>query len=228
MKKLLKPYLDIVFPSVCECCGASLSLPEKHLCHWCRHDRFEMAGYCNELIKPNNIRFLYSMWLFDKGGYLQDLLHNLKYNFLKGAGEELGFILGHSFIERSDPDFLQFIEGKNPLLVPVPLHKSKLRKRGYNQAGAIAEGLSRSTGWELSETGCVVRVRKTRTQTGLTTMERKMNLKNAFLPVTSGYFHNKLPIIVDDVFTTGATTYELAGAIADQDQKAGIMTVAMA
>lgn len=228
MKNLLKPYLDIVFPSVCECCGASLTLPEKHLCHWCRNDRFETAGYGVELIKPNCIRFLYSMWLFDKGGYLQDLLHNLKYNFLKGVGEELGFILGHSFIETSESDFLQTVESKNPLLVPVPLHKSNLRKRGYNQARAIAEGLSRSTGWEVSESGCVERVRKTQTQTGLTTTERKMNLKNAFLPVTPDYYHNRYPIIVDDVFTTGATTYELAGVITDRDQKAGILTVAIA
>jgi len=228
MKKILKPYLDIVFPAVCVCCGASLADSGKHLCHWCRRDRFENANHEELPIFPESVLFLYSMWKFDKGGYLQDLMHNLKYNFMKGAGEELGYILGHSLIDSKESDWLQDLDLLNPLLIPVPLHKSKLRKRGYNQAGAIADGLSRATGWSVAASDSIKRVRNTKTQTGLSTEERKMNLCGAFEVVSVSSFQNRFLVIVDDVFTTGATTYELAGLLSGPDQKAGVVTVAMA
>ncbi|TVR34984.1 MAG: ComF family protein [Balneolaceae bacterium] len=228
MKKILKPYLDIVFPAVCVCCGASLAVSGKHLCHWCRSDRFEKADHDEFLICPDSVLFLHMMWKFDKGGYLQNLMHNLKYNFMKGVGEELGYVLGHSLIDSKESDWLQDMDQLNPLLIPVPLHKSKLRKRGYNQAGAIADGLSRAIGWSVAATDSIKRVRKTKTQTGLSTEERKKNLHGAFEVVSPTSFQNRLPVIVDDVFTTGATTYELAGILSGSDQKAGIITVAMA
>ncbi len=228
MKKILKPYLDIVFPAVCVCCGASLAVSGKHLCHWCRSDRFEKADHDEFLICPDSVLFLHMMWKFDKGGYLQNLMHNLKYNFMKGVGEEMGYVLGHSLIDSRESDWLQDMDQLNPLLIPVPLHKSKLRKRGYNQAGAIADGLSRATGWSVVATDSIKRVRNTKTQTGLSTEERKKNLHGAFVVVSPASFQNRLPVIVDDVFTTGATTYELAGILSGPDQKAGIITVAMA
>lgn len=228
MRKIIKPYLDIVFPAVCTCCGASLAVSGKHLCHWCRSDRFEKVDDQELLIRPHSVLFLYMMWKFDKGGYLQNLMHNLKYNFMKGVGEELGYVLGHSLIDSKESDWLQDIDQLKPLLIPVPLHKAKLRKRGYNQAGAIADGLSRATGWEVVAIDSIKRIRKTRTQTGLSTEERKKNLHGAFEVASALCFHNRLPVIVDDVFTTGATTYELAGILSGPDQKAGIITVAMA
>lgn len=166
------------------------------------------------------------MWQFDKGGYLQDLLHELKYNFLQDVGEELGYIAGRAFLEKTDADLLQYLDGANPVIVPVPLHKSKKRTRGYNQSRALARGFARAADWKVAEEGIVKRVKKTKTQTGLNTEQRSKNLKGAFEVVEPNAFQGCFPVIMDDVFTTGATTYELAHVITSNSQGAGIVTVA--
>jgi predicted amidophosphoribosyltransferase len=213
MKNLIQPYLDLVFPNTCVCCGSSLSQKQRYICVWCRKKRFEDAEDNDQVISPDNVKFVYSMWKFDKGGYLQDLLHNLKYNFLQDVGEELGYLAGKSFIDQSNADLLQFLDGVNPIVIPVPLYKSKMRKRGYNQSRALARGFARVTGWDVSKKGAVKRVKRTKTQTGLNMGQRAENLRGAFKISDPELFNDCFPIIIDDVFTTGATVFELAGAI---------------
>lgn len=226
MKNLLQTYIDVAFPATCACCGASLEKRDRYICVWCRYRRFETAVDDDKTILPENILFRYSMWQFDKGGYLQDLLHKLKYHFLKQVGEDLGRILGQSYKKNSG---VLISEGQKPLLVPVPLHPSKKRKRGYNQARALARGLKISTGWEIAEPRAIKRVRKTKTQTGLNTRQRSKNLKGAFVVNDPLVLEGCLPIIVDDVFTTGATTFELARVLYEAGgMKSGILTVAKA
>lgn len=169
------------------------------------------------------------MWYFDKGGYLQQLLHCLKYNYLQHAGIELGSILGRFLLNRSDLDPLKVFDQKKPILIPVPLHKSKQRKRGYNQARALAEGVSKITKWDLIDEKSVIRVRKTKTQTGLNSSERAKNVHHAFFIKRPDQLRNCQPIIVDDVFTTGATTFELANQISKKiSERVLIITVAKA
>lgn len=93
---------------------------------------------------------------------------------------------------------------------------------------ALAEGLAASLNWELSETSDVERVRRTRTQTGLNTAQRAENLKGAFEVRNPESFENHLPVIVDDVFTTGATVYELASTLSGFGFQCGIITIARA
>ncbi len=95
--------------------------------------------------------------------------------------------------------------------VPVPMHIKALRKRGYNQALLIAKKLSKITGIPVCF-DCIIKVKKTRSQVGLTYRERKKNLKGAFkvYKLKSGI---KNVIIVDDVFTTGSTVNEIASLL---------------
>lgn len=190
--------------------------------------RFESADEEDLIILPDKIAFQYAMWRFDKGGYLQLLLHKLKYDYLKEVGEQMGSLVGEKLLKTQ---YIETIEktGFDPIIVPVPLHPSKKRKRGYNQARSIGIGLAERTGWELIGDGIVKRVRKTTTQTGLNSNERIKNLKRAFLLTDEQILSNRFPIIVDDVFTTGATTFELADVLIKESRlKAGIVTIAIA
>lgn len=210
IKKIYKSYTQIIFPPTCACCGSSTNSDESSICSLCRMKRFENAGIIEKDILPQSVSLVHTMWFFDKGGYLQDLLHQLKYHFMRGVGIELGSLLGKDFLHYHSREELDRILSLKPLIVPVPLHLKKRRKRGYNQARALAEGVSRSSGWDIIEKGMIKRIRKTKTQTGLTLEERSENLKNAFKITDSNSIKNRQCIIVDDVFTTGATTFEVA------------------
>lgn len=229
IKKFKKSIGEIIFPVCCVCCGASTNQDSRLICSWCERDRFEFVSGDEYELQPETVLGLYSMWYFDKGGYLQQLLHSLKYNYLQNAGVELGSILGRFLLNRSNLDPFKVSEHKKPILIPVPLHKSKLRKRGYNQARALAEGVFKVTRWDLIDEEAVIRVRKTHTQTGLNSRERAKNVHNAFSIKRPDHLQDCQPIIVDDVFTTGATTFELAGQIFNEtSNRAVIITVAKA
>lgn len=229
MISMLKPFIELFFPTVCACCGLSLEKENSHICIWCTEKRFERSDHHALQILPESVHFQYSMWQFDKGGYLQQLLHSLKYNNLQTVGVDLGIILGRTFLNDSNPDIRELLLKRvDPLIVPIPLHKSKLRKRGYNQAEALAQGFSSVTSWEVAKSDAVLRVKKTTTQTGLSTGERVLNVKDAFQVSNGGEFRDRLPILIDDVFTTGATTFELARVLKKYSRPAGIVTVARA
>jgi ComF family protein len=229
LKKIVEPYLEILFPPACICCGDRLKQPGRHICDWCKTTRFESAFTEKPEILPDFVVYRYTMWMFDKGGYLQDLMYNLKYNFLETVGDELGQLLGVQFtkhLSAAHPHFC--IESEKVVVVPVPLHKAKQRKRGYNQARAIAAGFARVTGWPLIEPGVVIRSKRTKTQTGLSTEKRSANLKEAFQVTDTGKLTGRTPIIIDDVFTTGATTFELAQTLNNYSENPLIATVARA
>ncbi len=94
------------------------------------------------------------------------------------------------------------------LLVPVPLHKKRLQKRGYNQSALLAEALSRKTGIPWKDG--IERVRNTPHQTGMSRDERLHNLNGAFAVKQSAAIKGKRIILVDDVFTTGTTIRQCA------------------
>ncbi len=231
MKNILNGYLELLFPKICACCGGQLAGRNTVLCEFCKYGRFEFADSCiqeiSDEVHPEFVEFRIALWQFDKGGYLQDLLHRLKYEYLYGVGIDFGIELG-KIIQRVVAS-AGYSFCYRPLLVPVPLHQKKKRQRGYNQAYAICEGISTITGWTIIDEKAIKRIRNTQTQTGLTFSERKQNLSGAFRVDDIEFVSYEMPIIIDDVFTTGSTVMELsetlnlAGA-----QKIGIATLAEA
>ena len=205
---------DILFPHVCEICGHQLPETYSFVCESCLNTRFEEAQFTEQpfndsgLMLPEGIEFIFSMWKFDKGGYLQDLLHNLKYHHLNGVGVDLGKQLGRELFKKTG-----LAKNTDILMVPVPLHEKKEWKRGFNQARAISKGIQIVTGYDVIDNRMVTRIKNTKTQTGFTLKKRNENIKNAFLIVNNASVVGKTCLVIDDVFTTGATTFELSKAL---------------
>lgn len=100
-------------------------------------------------------------------------------------------------------------------ILPVPLHKNRLRLRGFNQSIELARALSKKTGWPM-ELNKVVRMRETSAQTGLDAKARRKNIRGAFA-VVEALVHKQV-VLVDDVVTTGSTVNELSRVL----KKAGV------
>jgi ComF family protein len=138
-------------------------------------------------------------------GGLRELIHLLKYERVRPAARVLGRMLA---------EVIQGFAGelRSAVVVPVPLHGSKLRQRGFNQAEEIAraalKNLNRS-GLTLAA-GVLQRRRATETQTGLSDHQRQQNVRGAFEVVSPAQVAGTDVLLVDDVFTTGATVSECA------------------
>lgn len=94
------------------------------------------------------------------------------------------------------------------ILIPIPLHRSRLREREYNQAFLLAHHAGREIGIAVDE-NLLIRSRKTASQTGLTASEREANVRGCF-SLAQAVLPYKHIVLVDDVFTTGATLREAA------------------
>jgi len=121
-------------------------------------------------------------------------MHNFKYKGVQKIGNLLGDIAGEQLLK--SPVFKTV-----DMVIPVPLHKSRLRKRGYNQSMCFAEGLSEKMGIPVEENN-LVRVRATETQTHRSRFSRFENMQEVF---TLTNLRNKHVLLVDDVVTTGST-----------------------
>ncbi|MBC8531848.1 ComF family protein [Gehongia tenuis] len=100
-------------------------------------------------------------------------------------------------------DRVRELDGKADVIVPVPLHSSRLRQRGFNQALKLAEGLGREL--SIPVVDGLVRLRKTKTQTKLNHLEREANVRGAFKVKDEISFDGMTVMLVDDVVTTGST-----------------------
>jgi ComF family protein len=141
-------------------------------------------------------------------GSLRGLIHLLKYESVRPAASVLGRMASKPLLSLA-PRFRT-----KPLLVPVPLHRLRLRQRGFNQAAEIAREALRAAKKqglqaELS-LSALRRIRLTRSQTGLTRHQRRENLRGAFRVGRKDLIKDRDVVVVDDVFTTGTTAQECA------------------
>lgn len=226
-------FARIAFPNVCVCCGHENTQRDRQICSFCLEGRFEDANPENnnassDTLLPEGITFQHALWQFDKGGDLQDLLHRLKYERLTTIGVDLGRRMGQRVKEH--PELNKVMQEDGIIILPVPLHYLKYRYRGFNQAFEIARGFQAV--WSkipICGIGDITRTKNTRTQTGFLLEERLNNIRNAFTINAGSVVADKSIIIIDDVFTTGATTFELAWSL--QQEACGsiiILTVAQA
>jgi ComF family protein len=224
----LADFVSLLFPDLCNACGESLVTGEELICTDCRYN----LPFTNFHLKPDNmvaqqfwgkinLEAAYAMCYFIKGGKMQHLMHQFKYKGLQKIGDMLGNIAGEQLAV--SPAFSQA-----DVIIPVPLHKSRLRKRGYNQSTCFADGLSQKLNIPVDEHN-LVRVRATETQTHRSRFSRFENMQEVFAIVNPQALINKHVILVDDVVTTGSTL-EACGAelLKVEGLKLSIATIACA
>jgi len=206
LSAVFQPLYQFLYPAVCIVCQARLAGSEYKVCSSC-WGSIKPVSKEDDLYRQQTARLadrdlvarLVSAYHFEKEGTLQTLIHGLKYNGMTNLGNELGRRLGR-VVESELKDLP--VDG----IIPVPLHCTKERERGYNQATFIAEGLSEATGIPVLP-AVLVRHKYTKSQTRLSSEERQANVGDAFSvnPASTGRLHGRVFIVVDDVLTTGAT-----------------------
>ncbi len=216
--------LDIIYPPLCLGCDDLLESNERFACSRCwqsiRHistDDTTVRVLQQRLTEHGSVDRIFSLYYFEEQGILQPIIHGLKYNGFTSVGIELGKKVGKAIgseIPRPHYD----------CVIPIPLHRSKQRERGYNQSEYIAGGISDVLNIKSIELDAVKRIRPTGSQTHLAIDDRKTNMENAFRVVKPVRLKGKHVLLVDDVITTGATIGECARVV----KEAGAASVAVA
>jgi len=204
MMSVLNDLLDLVFPLLCVGCSTPLVKGEEVLCLGCLADlpktnftNFTDNPVADIFIGRTTVVYGNAFCYFDKGGRVQNLLHQLKYKGRKEIGFRLGLLFGYDLIREKE---FQEID----IIVPVPLHKRKQRKRGYNQSVEICKGISDAMNKPMIINN-LVRTKHTATQTSKGRYDRWENVSGIFKVKNSTAFQGKHLLLVDDVITTGAT-----------------------
>lgn len=203
-RELCADFVSLFYPNYCLGCSNALYKGEEILCTRCIRE-LPKTGYTKDPMNPVMLRlagrlplkFGLAFLKFRKTGLVQHLLHQLKYNNHPEVGVRLGKLFGRELAESGKKSEID-------LIVPVPLHASRKRKRGYNQSAKFAEGLSYAMDipWNESVSSRVVR---TTTQTRKSKVERWENVKDVFAIERPEEIHGQRILLVDDVMTTGAT-----------------------
>ncbi|WP_231562599.1 ComF family protein [Muricauda sp. MAR_2010_75] len=204
MAKIINEINNILLPQVCFGCNAQLFRGERVLCAVCRH---EMPLTDHNFLEENAVdRIFYgripikkaaSFVFFSKNGIVKNLLHWLKYKNQEQIGAFFGDWCG-SLLERDGS--LKKVD----VVVPVPLHRKKLKKRGYNQVALFAQKIASSIGAEYRD-DLLVKTLNTKTQTKKDRQLRWENSKEAFQLNYKAKTSFEHVLLVDDVITTGAT-----------------------
>jgi ComF family protein len=219
INRIFAKIVDIFYPKTCISC-------EKHgkfLCEDCKgkikfnNEMFLRSDH--KLLRNSHIQKLFVPCPFNGNPILRKAVHLMKYKFYQDLAEDLGEIVARALKESASSEEL-----RNAVLIPIPLHKSRLRLRGFNQAELLARSISVHTGIPIA-INLITRTRATKSQATLSRTGRLTNMQNAFkvLPgaKTPPITNSTTIILIDDICTTLATMENTAKAF----QKTGFRVV---
>jgi ComF family protein len=203
-KKIVSDMMDLAWPNLCLLCEKPLVHGEKHICMNCLYEmpKTDFKSFRTNLAADRffgKISFekATTSYIYQKESKVQNALELLKYKGEKELGDCLAGFAGAKLLSEG---FFKDID----LLVPVPLHKDKAKKRGYNQSEWIAKGISRVTGIPYDSEN-LHRTKKNPTQTTKSIWERWENTQGLFTLSDPKAFANKHILLIDDVLTSGST-----------------------
>ncbi|WP_319482703.1 phosphoribosyltransferase family protein [uncultured Draconibacterium sp.] len=228
LKQSISDVLGLFFPELCVTCGKRLVSQETFVCLNCWHD---LPATNFHLKQDNKVAQLFwgrvdisaatAFFSYKKGSKYQQLIHFVKYKGLKELGYETGRKFGLQLLK--SPLFAEI-----DVLMPVPLHPLKEKKRGFNQSEWIARGIAEVLKKPL-DTKTLYRKEYTSTQTKRNRYERWQNVESVFGLNGSEVIENKHVLLIDDVVTTGATLEACAIHLLKQPRtKVSIATLAYA
>ena len=197
-------FLHLIYPRLCLACAEPLLLVEKKICTSCVLRLPRPGLFLNQ---PNwlSIKFtglidfqeVHAFFIFSEGGFVQRLMHEVKY---KGQ-KDLGIFLG----EWCGSELTKFPDTKDyDLIIPIPLHKKRLIERGYNQASCIAKGIAQYVKTECND-HILVKSTHSNSLIQQNRQDRFALLESVFKVQNAHLILNKHVLIVDDTLTTGAT-----------------------
>jgi len=224
---MIKNLLNLFFPKVCLGCNLYLGDNEIYLCTSCRYQlpltnfHFDNNDTVkNVLFGRVKLEHATAMLHFSKKGIVQQLMHNLKY---KGH-EEVGLFLGKWLGEE-----LKEIKAYRSVdvVIPVPLHRSRFRKRGYNQVTKFGQEIAKALNVEFNDKILRKNVR-TKTQVFKDRLLRTTSSSATFSIVENQTLIGKHILLVDDIITTGATIESCASVLLTIDKvKISVATMAI-
>lgn len=213
--------LGFILPAVCLHCNAHIDTRanrlgvQRYLCADCMLSMRILLPAAGDDIDDRSFRFstlrahttLHAGFAYTRGNVIQSVVHHSKYASMMRLASHLGAALVEQI-----PDAFASAE----LIVPIPLHRTRLAQRGYNQAERIAHGIAASTGIPVAPASLLRRIKQTETQTNKDRTEREENVKGAFRirADAADWLRGRSVLLIDDVMTTGAT---LASAAAELD-----------
>jgi len=214
--------LDLVYPPKCLVCG---DMQPKYFCDECLADIVwinpPVCSYCGMPVDARNclecaeVDFSFdsarSAAVYD--GALKDAIHQFKYSGHKVLGPILAELVVRYL--RGKPERLRLVD----CVIPVPIHPSRLRQRGFNQSEILADEIGRAFSLPVLK-GNLTRIRPTRPQIDLPRDKRRENVADAFYVETKNGVAGRNILLVDDVFTTGCTSDAAARTLKDAGAKA--------
>ena len=230
LRRAAESLFSVLFPSDCRICAAPLlNISRLPVCPACLGQihaiRGKVCGICGERVlgsyaevDPNGLQccpvcrrverpFERAVAYGTYDGGLRELVHLLKYNGVRPASGVLGRMLGEA-ITVLEPEF----EQSTVIVIPVPLYKLRRRQRGFNQAELIALAALKFHASDRMQLriDILLRSRDTHSQIGLTSHQRRENLRGAFKVARAAEVTGRQVLLVDDVYTTGTTASECA------------------
>jgi len=221
-------FFNLLYPDLCVVCSENLHNNEQHICLSCLN-AIPRTNFHTVRDNPIEKRFwgkvpIYratAYFYFQKGSPFQKLMHALKYRGNKEVGEKLGKYAASELLESEDFKSVDVI-------VPVPLHPQKLKKRGYNQSEWIGKGLAAILE-KPQDTSTLIRVKENTTQTKKSVFERYENTEGIFDCADTLTLTDKHVLLVDDVLTTGSTLEACIRALQQTEGiKVSVFTLAVA